>query len=100
MKRKLIQTFLAIAIFFFILVFPFYPRCSYFAEPNPFSTDLGFENPDKDNQFVDHQQDGSKAFALTFFLFGFLLKVDVFKHSPYFFSQTLSLNQENLILRC
>ncbi len=100
MKRKRIQTFLPIAISFFILVFTFDLRCSYFAEANLFPPDLGFENPDQDDQFVDHQQDGSKAFALTFFPFGFLSKANVFKHSLYFFSQTPSLNQENLTLRC
>jgi hypothetical protein len=100
MKRNRIQTFLPIVISFVILGFPFYPRSSNFTEANHSSTDLGFENPDQDDQFVDQQQDGSKAFVLTFFPFGFLPEADVFNHSPYFFSQTPSLNQENLILRC
>ncbi len=101
MKRNPIQTFLPIAISFFVLVFPFYFRCSNFAEANLFSTDLGFENSDQDDQFLDQQQDGSKPFTmLTCSLFQFYLEADVFRHSPYFFSQTPSLNQENLILRC
>ncbi len=68
MKRSRIQTFLPIAISFFILVFPFYLRCSYFAEANLFPTDLGFENPDQEGQFGDQQRDGLKAFLLTFSL--------------------------------
>ncbi len=100
MKRNRIHTFLPIAISFFILVFPVYLFCSYFAETNVFPTDLGFENPDQDNQFVNQQQDGSKAFTLTFFPSGFLSNVYVLKHPPHFFSQISPLNQENLILRC
>ncbi len=100
MRSNRAQTFLPIAISFFILVFPFYLRYSYFAETNLFSTDLGFENPDQDDQLFDQQQDGPKAFVLTFSPSGFLPKVDVFEHSPYFFSQSPFLNQENLILRC
>ncbi len=100
MKRNCIQTILPVAISFFILVFPFYPFCSYFAEANPFFTDLGFENPDRDDQLFGHQQDGSRAFALTFFLFRFIPKVHVFERSLYRSSQPPSVNQENLTLRC
>ncbi len=98
--KSCIQTFLPIAISLFILVFPSYPCSSYFEEGDPFPTDLGFENPDLEDQFVDRQQDASKAFALTFSPFVFLPKVNVFKNSSYLFSQSPSLNQENLILRC
>jgi hypothetical protein len=100
MKRNHIQSFLSIAISLFILVFTFDLRCSYSAEANLFSTDLGFENPDQDDQFADHQQDGSKAFPLTFSPFGFLSKSNVFRHSLHFFSQTPSPDQENLTLLC
>ena len=98
MKRNRIQTFLPIAISLFILVFPFYSRCSYFAEANLFSTDLGFENPDQDDQFVDQQQDASKAFVLAFLPFGLFPKAGVFEHSPYFFSQTPFLNHGMLLV--
>ena len=100
MERTRVQIFLRLAISFFILVFPFYLGCSYFAEANLFSPDLGFENRDQDDQFVDQQSDGSNAFLLTFSPFGLHPEADVFRHSPYFFSQTPSLIQENLILRC
>ncbi len=100
MKRNRIQTFLPIAISLFILVFPFYPRCSYFEEVNAFPTDLGFENPDQDDQFIGYQQNGSKAFALNFLASGFHLEADVWRYPPYFFTQTTSLDQEDLILRC
>ncbi len=100
MQRNCIKTFLARAICFFILVFPFYLGCSNFAEANLFSTDLSFENPDQGDQFVDPQQNVSKAFVLTFFHFGLLLEADVFRHSSYFFSQTPSLNEQTPILRC
>lgn len=100
MKRNCMQTFLPTAMFFLILVFPFYLGYSNFTEANLFSTDLGFENPDQDDQFVDKQQDVSREFVLTFFPFGFLPEAEVFRHSPYFFSQTPSLNEETPILRC
>ncbi len=100
MKRKPTHTFLPIAISFFILVFPFYLRCPYFAEADPFPTDLGFETPDQDDEFVDQPQDGSKALGLTSFPYGVFLRAVFFKHFPYSFSQTSSLNQEDLILRC
>ncbi len=44
MKRSRTQAFLPLAISLFILVFPSYLHCSYFAEANLFSTDLGFED--------------------------------------------------------
>ncbi len=100
MERTCVQIFLRLAISFFVLIFPFYLGCSYFAEANLFSPDLGFENRDQDDQFVDQQHDGSNAFLLTFSPFGLYPESDVFMHSAYFFSQTLSLIQENLILRC
>ena len=100
MKRTRVHIFLRLAMSFFILVFPFYLGCSYFAEDNPFSPDLGSENRDQDGQFVDQQHDGSNAFLLTFSPFGLHPEADVFRHSLYFFSQTPSLIQENLILRC
>ncbi len=53
MKTDRTQTFLPLAISFFILIFPFYLCSSYFAEANVFSTDLGFDNADQDDQFVD-----------------------------------------------
>ncbi len=100
MKGNCIQTCLAPVISFFILVFPLYLTCSYFAEVNLSSTDLGFENPDQDDEFVDQQQDGSAAFVSTFSPFGFHPEMDLFKNSPCFFSQTPSFDQEALILRC
>ncbi len=100
MKRNFTQAILPVAIPFFILVFPFYPFCSCFAEANPFSTDLGFENPDRDDQFFGHQQDGSRAFVLTLFFLKFNPKVDVLEHSFYRSSQPPSVNQENFTLRC
>ena len=100
MKRIRVQIFPRLAISFLILVFPFYLGCSYCGEGNLFSPDLGFENRDQDNQFVEQQSDGSNAFLLTFSSFGLRLKTVVFMHSPYFFSQTPSFIQENLILRC
>ncbi len=82
MKRSRIQAFLPIAISFFILAFPFNLPYPYFAEANLFSTDLGFEDSDQDDQFVDQRQDGSKAFVLTFFAFRFLLEDDVSRTLP------------------
>ena len=64
MGRNRIQIVLRIAISFFILVFPFYLFCSYCAEANLFSPDLGFENRDQDDQLVDQQHDESKGFPL------------------------------------
>ena len=100
MERTRVQILLCLAISFFILVFPFYLGCSYLAEGNLFSPDLGFENRDQDDQFVDRQSHGPNAFPLTFSPFASHPEADVFRHSPYFFSQTPSLIQENLILRC
>lgn len=90
MKRNRTQTLLPITISFFILVFPLYFPRSYSAEANLFFTDLGFENPDPDDQVVDQQQDGSKAFVLDLFYLGLYPEAYVFKHSLFPFANTLS----------
>jgi hypothetical protein len=88
-----------IVITLFILLFPAYLRCSNLAEANLFSTDLSFENPDQDDQFVD-QQNESKAFALSVFPIICLPGINLSKQLPRFSFQTASFDQKLFVLRC
>ncbi len=96
MKRNRIETFLPLAISLLVLVLPCY---SSFTETDLFPTDLGITIQEED-EFADQKQDVSRVLVFSFVVFVLFAGGIIFNRSPYFFSQTPFLVQENLILRC
>ena len=100
MKKIFIHTFLIIVISSFILVFPAYLRCSNLKEVNLFPTDLSFENPDQDGQFIDQQQNESNGYLLDAFSILFLQGTNTFKQAHTFLFFTSFVDQISFNLRC
>ena len=101
MKKRLkrIQIFLIIAICFFILAFPAYLRCTKLSQTKFVSSDLSFENPDQEEGLPDNEKE-LKVFGPTAFFTLFLLGTNLFELSSHLFSQSVSLRQKTLFLRC
>ena len=98
-RLKRIQIFLGIAISLFILALPAYLRCTQLSQPKFVSSDLSFENSGQENGVPDSEKE-LKVYGSSALLIISDLATNLFEHSFHFFSQTLSLRQKMLILRC
>jgi hypothetical protein len=99
MRRMVVQAFLVIAISFAIPVSSTY--CQYYtlASADFLSPNLNFEAFDQEILLAACQSQ-PKLFGLISFFNGFPVIVLLFGQSPHFFSEVLSLDQKNLVLRC
>ncbi len=102
MKRRFkgIQILLAITISLFILALPAYLRCTYLSQTKFVSSDLGFENPDQEEELPDHEKESKKAYGPSAFPIRFLLGSNLFEQSSYLFPKAPSLHQGIAVLRC
>lgn len=98
-RFKRTETFLAITISAFILLFPAYLRCSNFAGAKLLSTDLSFENPDQEDLFSD-QHNQLKLFVSIVSPLKLFPGTNLFEDSCHLFPQALSLHQKTFVLRC
>jgi hypothetical protein len=98
-RFKSIQIFLVLAIFVFILTPPAYLRYSNLLEAKFLSSDLGFENPDRENRSPDNEND-LKVFGPTAFFIISLLGTHLFEQSLHLFPQAFSLHHHTFRLRC
>lgn len=99
MKRRVIQTFLLIAISLFIPIFQAYFHYYDLAEADFLSLDLSFESPDQEISLIIKQNE-SKIFLSSASCIIFRLKIilaEQFLHSPFILC---SFDQKALILRC
>ena len=99
MKRRLIQSFLVIAISLSIPFFQTYFRYYDLAEADFLSPDLSFESPDEEISLIIKQNE-SKIFLSSAFCIIFRLKIilaEQFLHSPFILC---SFDQKASILRC
>ena len=97
--KRMMQFFLVIAISFFILTPPAYLRYSNLSEAKFLSSDLGFENTDRENRTPDNEND-LKVFGPTAFFIISLLGTHLFEQSLHLFPQTFSLRHQTFRLRC
>jgi hypothetical protein len=99
MKRRVVQTFLVIAISLFIPIFQGYSHYYDLAEADFLSSDLSFESPDEEISLTIKQNE-SKIFPLSASCVIFGLKIilaEQFPHSPSILS---FFDQKALVLRC
>jgi hypothetical protein len=99
MKRRVVQTFLVIAISLFIPIFQAYFHYYDLAEADFLSFGLRFESPDQEISLTIKQSE-SKIFLPSASCITFGLKIilaEQFPHSP---SILCSFNQKALVLRC
>jgi hypothetical protein len=99
MKRKPIQIFLIIAISLFILVSSTYGQYYTLASADFISRDLKLENFDQEYLFATNQSE-FKVYGSDGVFKGFHLLACLYGQSFHLFSQILSLDQKNLVLRC
>jgi hypothetical protein len=99
MKRRVIQTFLVIAISLLFSIDSTYLHYYTLASADFISHDSKFETLDQEYLLAANQSE-LKLSILAGFFNGFLLATHFFRQSPHFFSQVLSLDQKNLVLRC
>jgi len=92
------RIFLFIAVSFFILVLPAYLHYTQLPQIKFVSSDLGFENPDREGGLADNEKE-LKVYGSSAFLIVFHPSTHLFEHSPHLF-QALSLQQRIIILRC
>ena len=93
------QFFLVIAISFFILAPPACLRYTQLSDAKFLSSDIGFENPDRENRMPDHEDDW-KGFSPMAFSILSLLGTHLFEQSSHFFPQPFSLRHKTFGLRC
>ncbi len=98
-RLKRIQIFLGTAISLFILVFPAYHRCTQLSQSKFASSDLSFENSGQEQGLPDSQKE-LKVYGSSALLIIFDLPTNLFEQSLLLFSQTFSLCQKTLVLRC
>lgn len=96
---KGIQIFVVLTISFFILALPAYLHCTKLSEANFVSSDLSFENPDRQNELSDYENE-LRVFGPSAFSIIFLPRTNLLQQSSHFFPQALSLRQKPFILRC
>jgi hypothetical protein len=92
MKVKAIQISLILSIFFSILVLPIYFHYCSLVEADLFSTDLSFENPDRQNELSDYENK-LRVFGPSAFSIIFLPRTNLLQQSSHFFPQALSLRK-------
>jgi hypothetical protein len=98
-RFKRIQIFLVIAISLFILSLPAYLLCTQLSQTKFVSSDLNFENPNQEEGLPANEKE-LKVYGSSGFLIIFLLGTNLFEQSSYLSSQTLSLRQRIVVLRC
>jgi len=99
MKRRVIQTFLVIAISLLFSIDSTYFHYYTLASADFISHGVKLETFDQEILLAACQSE-PKLFGSIGFFNGFLLAAHLFGLSSHFFSQVLSCDQENLILRC
>jgi hypothetical protein len=98
-RFKRIQFFLVITISLFILVLLAYFRCTQLSQTKFISSDLNFENLNREEGSPDHEKE-SKIFGLTAFSIMFLSGANLFEKSCHLFHRSLSSRQKTFVLRC
>jgi hypothetical protein len=98
-RFKRIQIFLVIAISVFILAPPVYLHYSNLLDAKFLSSDLGFENSDRENRPPDNEND-LKVFGPAAFSILSILGTHLFEQSSHFFPQPFSLRHKTFGLRC
>jgi hypothetical protein len=95
----MMQFLLVIAISFFILAPPACLHYTQWSGTKSLSSDLAFENPDRENSPPDNENilkvSGPVAFCILF-----ILGTDLFVQSSLFFPQSFSLRYKTFCLRC
>ena len=100
MKRTAIRIFLVITICSFaVAVHVYFLRYAGLSRIAPFSTDLSFENSDRDDQFKDFQR-RSDACLSTMFLIVLFSGTSHFKMVLHLASLASPLDKRILPLRC
>ena len=98
-RFKKVQTYLAITISAFMLLFPTCLLCSNFAGARLLSTDLSFENPGQEDLF-SVEQNGLKGFVSAVFAVKFFPRPHLSEQFIRLFFKTPFLDQNALILLC
>jgi hypothetical protein len=99
-RIKRIQIPLLIAICLFVMTLPAYLRCTDFSGTKFASSDLFFQNPDRESGLLDSGKSESKVFGLIAFFTIFLQGTHLSRECSHLFSRPLSLLQKASILRC
>jgi hypothetical protein len=98
-RFKRIQIFLALTISLFILATPAYLRCTKLSQAKFISSDLSFENPDREEGLPDNEKE-LRVYGPSAFFTIFLLGTNLFDESSHLFPRSLSLRQKTFVLRC
>jgi hypothetical protein len=99
MKRKIIHTFLVIAISLFIPIFQAYFHYYDLAEADFLSLDLSFESPDQEISLIIKQNE-SKIFPSSASCIIFRLEIILAEQFPHSLFILCSFDQKASILRC